>query len=97
MQLCTNAIAILMKAGKLKEVKKERNDTHRYIMVRRSSSFCLLHSPMMLKNHREIITVYHYFGKLDTSTLIIMKHHTIIPFVDANTQIANKKQDPQTS
>lgn len=92
---CNNEITILMNARKLKEVREEGKDTHRYIMVRNSSSFFLLHSSMALMNLWEIIMILYYFDKFATSILITMKYHTIISFVDAVSQTSRKNKIPK--
>lgn len=63
-------------------------------MVRRSSSLCLLHSLMVLIIHWKIITIFHYFDKFYIVILVIINYHTIILFVDVDTQISNKKKIP---
>lgn len=50
---------------------------------------------MVLKNHWEIITIIHYFDKFDTIILITMNYDTIIAYVDAYTQTANKIKIPK--
>lgn len=59
-------------------------------MVQSLSLLCLLHSSTVLTNQYKIIMIYHYFYKFDTSILITMNYHMVIPLVDADTQTANK-------
>lgn len=73
---------------KIKGDEGRKKTTLRYIVVQRSSSICLLHSSMVLKpsgnNHNLSL-----FRKFDRNIFIIMKYHTIISYVDADTQTAN--------
>lgn len=81
-----------MDTRKLKGDKGWRKDTKRYIGVQRSSWLFLLQASIVLINHWKLIMIFYYFDKFDTSILITTNYHTIILFVDADTQTANKNK-----
>lgn len=63
-------MAIFMNASKIKELREEEKiHNNIYIVIRRSSLVCLLHSPLVLINYWKIIMIFYYFDKFDTKKI----------------------------